>query len=244
MKRSVSYKLLPALPVLAGAIALLLRFTLYTMENQSGLLPGRHPLHIASVLLAACTAVLLAFFTALLKGPNGYEQNFPFSRPRAQGSFLAGLLMLPVVSGIWSGAAGTLDLIWAVLGFAASGCLIASGYFQLKGAKPHFLLYFVICLFFVLHMICKYREWSGNPQVEDYVFSLLGCVCLALFAYHKAAFSAGMGRRRMLLFSGMLAVFFCIGALIGDADARFYAAGGIWTVSNLCTIDPPKAPEA
>lgn len=240
MKRSVSYKLLPWLTVVMGAIALVLRFALYTMENQSGLLPHAHPLYMASLILAAVSAAVTAFFTLRLKGGSSYEANFPFSRPRAQCSFLAGLMLFPVASGFWTGAADRLDLVWAVLGFIACICLIATGYLQLQGKKPHFALYALICLFFAFHLICKYRQWSGNPQVEDYVFALFACVFLAIFAYHKTAFSIGGGKRRMLLFSGLMAVFFCIGAIVGDGDARFFAAGAMWAVSNLCVIDPPE----
>lgn len=241
MKRSVSYKLLPYLTAALGAIVLILRFALYTMENQSGLLPHDHPLYIASLILAAFSAVVMAFFTARLKGNNEYDANFPFSRPRAQCSFLAGLMLFPVASGLWTAAVDRLELAWAVLGFVTSVCLIATGFFQFKNEKPSFRLHAPICLFYVFHLICKYRQWSGNPQMEDYVFSLFACIFLAIFAYHKTAFSVDNGKRRMLLFSGLMAVFFCIGAIVGDGDARFFVAGAMWAVSNLCVIDPPEA---
>ena len=243
MKRPVSYKLLPWPIAAMGCMSLFLRFALYTMENQIGLLPARHPLYLASLVLAGAAASILLGFLPRLKGPQGYQENFPFSRPRAQGSFVAGLLMFPIAAGIFSSYTTILQLIWGVLGFAASVCLIASGYFQLKDEKPPFFLYLVICLFFVCHMVCSYQSWSGNPQVEDYIFSLFACIFLSLFAYQKAAFSTEMGSRRILLFSGLMAVFFCSGALHSPDDARFYAAGGLWAISNLCVIDPPKAEE-
>lgn len=240
MKRT-SCKFLPWLCAGLGGAALILRFFLYRLENQSGLLPHAHPLHIAALILAAAAAVVTAVCTLRLKGSGDYAANFPFSRPRAQGSFLAGLLMFPVATGIWADAADKIDVIWAVLAVGACVCLFATGYFQLKGQKPHFALYAVICLFFAFNMVCKYRGWSGNPQVEDYVFALPACIFLAIFAYNKTAFSVGTGKRRMLLFSGLMAVFFCICSLVGDGSARFYAAGGIWAVSNLGVIDPPEA---
>lgn len=243
MKRSVSYKLLPWPTVISGCIVLIMRFALYTMENQSGLLPARHPLYLASLILAAVTALVLAVFCLRLKGSNDYQKNFPFSRPRAQGSFLAGLLMFPMATGIYATAATTLELIWAVLAAGAGICLIASGYLQLKGEKPHFLLYVVICLFYVCHMVCSYQTWSGNPQVEDYMFSLFGCIFLSLFAYQKAAFSVNLGSRRMLIFSGLMAAFFCLSSLTGADNSRFFAASGIWAISNLCVIDPPREQE-
>ena len=243
MKRSVSYKLLPWPIILSGCIVLVLRFALYTMENQSSLLPARHPLYLVALLLAAVTGLVLAAFVLQLKGANTYESNFPFSRPRAQGSFLAGLLMFPMATGIYATAATTLELIWAALATGAAICFIASGYLQLKGEKPHFLLYAVICLFYVCHMVCSYQTWSGNPQVEDYIFSLFACIFLSLFAYQKSAFSVHMGSRQMLIFSGLMATFFCIAALAGVDHSRFFAASGIWAISNLCRMDPPHEQE-
>lgn len=237
MKRSVPPKLFPWLSAVLGAIVLVSRYVLYTMENQSGLLPQRHPLYLLSLLAAVCTLGLTGFVTLQMAGPNDYEANFPFSRNRAQCSFLSGLLLFPVATGIWANIQGPLDLIWGGLALAAAACLMASAYIQLKGARPHFLLYFVICLFFLFHMICKYRIWSGNPQVEDYIFSLFGCVFLALFAYHKTLFSTGEGKRRMTLFAGLMAVFFCICSIAGSEDARFFSAGAIWTMGNLCAIE-------
>lgn len=243
MKRSVSYQLLPWPVAALGCIALVLRLALYTMENTGGLLPARHPLYLISLALAGAAALILLGFLPKLKGPQGYAENFPFSRPRAQGSFVSGLLMFPVISGIFSSRSSTLDLVWAVLGLTACICLIASGYMQLSGKKPYFVLYFLICLFFVCNMVCSYRIWSGNPQVEDYIFSLFACIFLSLFAYQKAAFSADAGSRRMLLFSGLMALFFCVASLAGPGNGQFYAAGGLWAISNLCVIDPPKAEE-
>ena len=49
MKKKVSYRLLPCLPLICGCIALMLRQALYTMLNQSGLLPYRHPLYLTTL---------------------------------------------------------------------------------------------------------------------------------------------------------------------------------------------------
>lgn len=240
MKRSVSYKLLPWLSAVLGGIAAIARFALYTLENTAGLLPHRHPLHILSLLVAACALVVTGIFIRNLSGTDAYKPNFPFSRNRAQSSFIAALMLLPVMSRILDDKAGPLALIWTMLGYAACGLLLATAYFQMRGEKPHFLLYFGICLFLVFHTVCSYRIWSGNPQVEDYIFSVFACVFLTLFAYHKTMFSADGGKRRMTLFTGLMAMFFCAAALVGPEDGQFYAAGFLWATGNLCVIDPPE----
>lgn len=241
MQRPVSHKLLPLLPAVTGLMALLLRLALYTMESESGLLPHGHPLHLATLALAAATAAVLLFFVVPLKGAAAYLDNFPASRTAAAGSLIAGALLFPVGLGIWKDALTTLDLVWALLGFGAGTCLLVCGFCQWTEKQPHFGFHVIICLFFALHMVCQYRVWSGNPQVEDYVFALFGCIFLSLFAYHRVSFAAGAGHRRMLLLCGLMAMFFCLPALIGGNDRCFFLSGGIWAAANLGVIDPPKA---
>lgn len=240
MNRAVSYKFLPWLAGTLGGVAAILRFFLYNPAHSSGLLPHRHPLHSLSLAIAALALITIGYFVRNLAGDGSYEANFPLSRNRAQSSFLAGLVLLPVISRALGHAADPLDWVCAILGYTACGLLLATAYFQLNRKKPHFLLYFGICLFLVCHMVCKYRSWSGNPQVEDYIFSVFACVFLTLFAYQKTVFSADGGKRRMTLFTGLMAMFFCAAALVGPDDGQFYAAGFLWVTGNLCRIEPPE----
>ena len=242
MKKNVSYRLLPCLPLICGCIALMLRQALYTMLNQSGLLPYRHPLYLATLILAAATAILVGCFVFRLKGERDYETNFPRSKAAALGSVLAGICLVFTVLSIRKTLAMVmpLDNIWMILGLAAAISLISAGYFLWAGKRVPFLQSFVVCLYFALHMICRYREWSGNPQTEDYIFAIFACICLAMFSYQRTAFCTGLGQRRMLLFFGLMALFFCPSMLLGSNDTLFYLAGTIWAATNLCTIDPPQ----
>ena len=240
MKKSVSYRLLPFFPVLSGCIALILRLGLYTLQNESGLLPNNHPLYICTLILAVATALLVGCFVFRLDGSRVYQDNFPASRRAAIGSLVAGICLFFAAQSIRESALLPLESLWTVLAFSASLCLILAGFFLWKGVKVPFLLYGVVCLYFALHMVCCYRDWSGNPQTEDYIFAIFGCISLALFAYYRAAFSAGIGQRRMLLFSGMMVLFFCPPMLIHSGSREFYLAGILWAATNLCVIDPPK----
>ena len=59
----------------------------------------------------------------------------------------------------------------------------------------------------------RYQPWSGNPQIQDWLFSLVGAVGLTLCAYHQSAFSADRGKRRSFLATSLLTVFACCAAL-------------------------------
>ena len=61
-----------------------------------------------------------------------------------------------------------------------------------------------------------------------------------LTAYHRAAFEAGIGKRRRFLYCGMMAGVLCFAAL-GHTDAPLvYLGGGIWSLLNLCPTLPPR----
>lgn len=243
MKRIFPYRLLPLLSAGLGGVGFALRLALFALEEPSGLLPQGHPLHIATLVLSILTAGLMLYFVLPLGGSGKYRLNFPASQTAALGAVFAGLFLLPVAFGILRQADSNLSFFWAALGFIAAVCLVFTGRCHWKGRRPHFLLHGAVCLFFAVHMICQYRLWSGNPQVEDYLFPLFGCVFLTLTAYYRMTFDARMGKRRMLLFCGLMAGFFCICSLAGEGDKGFYFAGGLWALTNLCVTEPPKGNE-
>ena len=67
---------------------------------------------------------------------------------------------------------------------------------------------------------------------------MLGCVLLCLFAYQQTAFSVGLGKRRSQLFAGLAGAFFCFGAAALKMDALLYLTGGLWMLTNLCSLTP------
>lgn len=239
MKKIFSHTHLPAIAAISGGIGLLLRLGLYAMQDQNGLLPAHHPFHMVSVLIALCAAVVIAVTVKPLDGSNRYRDNFPPSLIGGIGSLLAAACLPPVVFQLFRNASGNLDYVVAVFGILSIPCLLFTGYCQWKGKRPSLLFHGAICLFFALHMVCRYRLWSGNPQIEDYLLPLFGNVFQTLAAYYRTAFDAGMGRRRMLLFCGLMAVTCCLPSAAGTGDAPFFLAGAVWAVTSLCVLTPP-----
>lgn len=240
MKHNFLHRYPALLAAAPGLVCVLLRLGLYALEAPTGLLPRSHPLHIATLIIAVVTAAAVLRFVLPLKGPGAYAPNFPADRQIAFGPCFAALWMLPAAFSIWEQADDRLELVWAILAFAAVPCLICIGIFRFTGRRPYFLVHGLLCLFYSVHMICRYQAWSSNPQVPDYLFALLACVFLTLAAYYRAGFDLDAGNRRKLLLTGLMAGFFCICSLAGEGDKRFFLAGALWALTDLCAVAPTQ----
>lgn len=232
MKRTSPFSL-QLLPVSLGSICMLLRLALYAQKEPSGLLPYAHPLHIATLVIGILAVLTIAASVIKLNGSRRFTPNFPASRVAACGSFFAGLWLLPAAFSILESADSGLGIAWGISGFCAIPCLIYNSWCRFTGRRTHFLLHGSLCLFYLLNMLCRYRFWSGNPQIPDYLFPFFSCIFLALAAYHRMQFSLGQGQRRALLFCGLMAGFCCIASLAGEGEKHFYLSGALWSLTDL-----------
>lgn len=241
MKHPKLTKYLPHLSLACGLLAWILGSLLYaTGVDSLGLLERGHPLGLLRWLTVLAAALLLAVGVFPLDGSDRYEDNFPASLPGAAGSFAAAAGIAATVltdGGLYPDA---LTRVWTLGGILAGACLCVTGVCRLKGKKPLFLLHALVCLFLALNLANCYRKWSGDPQTQNYVFQLLASVLLMLSAYYRAAFEAGLGRRRAQLFSGMLSAVLCLAALAHTQTPFFYLGGSVWCLLNLCPLTPPK----
>ena len=240
MKQTYGSRKLSVTVLLAGLAALALRMALYAAAvDAKGLLLRWHPLEIALTALTLTVLALLVPGVRKQEIPDSSETHFPASLPGAFGSAAAGAgILVTVLAGSASGGS-YLDTAWQLFGLAAPVCFLLAGLARALGKKPFFLLHVVICLFFVLHIVTRYQLWSGNPQLQDYVFFLLACVCMGLFSYQQAAFEVGLGNRRKLLLPGLAGGFFGIAALYGAYDLPLCVGGAVWMLTNLCALTPP-----
>lgn len=232
---------LPFLILGAGGTGLTLRVALYTLGVDSqGLLPRMHLMHLLTLLMTAGVAILLIPSARRLDGSNRFRHNFPASIPGGISAILAGLILLSMGLDLLGRADETLEIVHAGLILASVLCLLVTGVFRFRGKRPVVLFHGLLSMAFAFHMVCQYRTWSANPQLPDYVFHIFGCACLTLTAYYRAAFDVGLGKRPVFLYFSLMAVYLCFLCLVGAGDVRFYVAGGIWALGNLCPLDPPK----
>lgn len=236
---------LPLLTLICGILGLLLRWGLYASAvDDKGLLASGHYLHILSWVLTVIVAAFLFCIVRTLDGDNRYAANFSSSVLGGIGSLAAGVgLLLTVTRNIQSFIyMEKLTQAWIILGIATCLCLFVLGILRMKGIRPFFGLHGLVSVFFALHLVCQYRDWSGMPQSPDFSFQLFACMFIMLAAYYQAAFDVDMGQRRHLLFVGLMGSYLCCMAVVKSDVPILYLTFGFWMVTNLCPLNPPAKP--
>lgn len=237
MKFTIKPKDLTYLTLGAGGLGLVLRILLYTtgMDDKGLLKSG----HVANILIWLLTGLVLAglfLLTRKITGPERYQDAFPVSGVGAIGSVLAAAGILIDTISLLGNRVGLQDTICSIAGFIAVAALVLTGLCRLGGYKPSFLCHALLSAYFALRLVCQYRAWSWDPQLQDYCFQLFACVGLMLTAYYRAAFEADMGSHHKLWFVSLLTVFLCCMALAGKQDHLFYLTAAVWAWTNLSNL--------
>lgn len=244
MNKFLQPKNLPILMLASGAAGMGLQWLTYAAAvDGKGLLIPHHPVEIALWLLSIGALALVVSVAVTMGGVGDYAANFPPSPLGAFGNFVmagaigATVLYYPCAMG------GTIAAAWWWLGLAAAAALIWIGCRRLQGKAPCFVLHLLVCAFLGAHILTHYQLWSGTPQLQDYVFHLLGAMVLLFFGYYQTAFDVDLGMRRMQLTMGMMAIFLCTVALTDTAYPLLYMGGIVWTWTNLCKFQVPREKE-
>lgn len=237
MKFSVKPDDLKYLTLGAGGLGLALRAVLYaTGTDDKGLLVTGHWAGIAMWILTVLVAAALYFSTKSIQGPSGYRDAYPVSYPAGLGALGLSLGILVTTVSDLSDPPSAVELIVWILGALSVVALAAICLCRLSGAKPIFLLHGVVCIYFAMRMVSRYRLWSSNPQIADYAFYLGAYVALMLTAYHHAAFDEGMGKHRSLWLLSLAAVYLCCLSLKGNQDTVLLLTAGVWAFTNLTSL--------
>lgn len=239
MNKNASTNSLPLMTLLLGGAAGLARKFLYAQGvDERGLLVPNHPCTIAVGLLTLAALIYLLLSVRRLDGSDKFEDNFRAGKPAMLGHFAAAAGILLTVLTRDPMMYGYLGDAWMLFGWLSPVCLTLAGISRLKGKKPFFLLHLAPCLFLMLHIINHYQTWSGNPQLQNYVFTLFGTMALMLFAFYNAAFDADTGNRRMQLFTGLAAVYLLMAELPTAQYTWLYLGGILWALTDLCCLTP------
>lgn len=219
-------KWIPLLALLSGLVCAGLRWLLFRNHTDAlGLLKTGTLVETGIFLLTGLCLVLFA-----LAARRGWAGENKLAAP---GQVLGGLgifLTALTHSGQMAGAVGTL---WKILGLVAGICLIVQGVCTLKKRKVPFLLPLAVCVFFLLHLIDNYRGWSSQPQLQKYLFDLLGILSLTFFSYCDAARKVSLGKPKTRIFAGLCAVYFCLAAIPGTPEFTvLYALCALWALTD------------
>ena len=238
MHKQTAKLIFPALG--AGVLTLGLRLHMYKVGfDHKNILSSYHPLHLICLGIAILMALYLALAVRKLNGSKHPRRNFPAHPLRDLATIAAGCLMAMHGIALFQEAAAILPRIRAGLALAAAGAMLLSPFVPRNKPTPQGLLHGIITVFFAVDMLCRYRDWSGNPQLPDYVFQIFGCIGLCLCSYHRLAFDVELGKRRMLLWCSMMGLYLCVACVSGPETEIFYLGGSLWAGSCLCTPKPP-----
>jgi len=233
---------LPTMAVGLGFAAQLLRRLLYAVAvDEKKLLALHHPVELVLWLLSAAVLLYLGLSVRKLDGSREYEDNFFPSKSSKGGHLAAAIGIALTVFTNEPGMSGTLGRLWLVFGYLSPLCLMGAGLLRQQGRKPFFLLHLIPALFLTLHIVNHYQVWCADPQLQDYLFTLLGTMALLFFLFYNACFDADMGWRRRQLFAGLAAVYLLIAELAASRYPWLYLGGILLALTDLCSLNPvPK----
>ncbi len=239
MNKLLHTKNLPWIILTAGLSGALLRFFLFAAGlDERGLLAGEQGLEAALWLLSAAAVVFLLLMTRPLRQAPKYAFNFPAGVIPAAGCALAAAGILAAGIRELVHAADLIGALGGILGLLSAASLGFLAWCRWKGRRPAPLFSMVVCIYLMVDLVCLYRQWSGDPQIQDYCFSLLASVGLMLSCYYDAAFAAGSGSRALHTFFHLATVYFCLVSLPRCGDPFFYLTTSIWMFTGLCNLAP------
>ncbi len=238
MKNIIKHDNLPWLTLLCGGIGLLLRFWLLSTVNDKGFITRWH---ISEILLTVLTSLYLAVLfwaTRSLVQGSKYSFNFPASPVAGVCAAVTGAGIAAICLVMLPQAAVLLDRICWLAGLPAAFALLYAAYNRWKGLPSNVLLHTWLCVWLILLLVCQYRHWSADPQLENYCYQLLALVFAMLSVYHRAAFAADFGKRTSYAFFSLGCVYFCCLSAAGPHDILLYLCLGIWQLTDLCRLTP------
>lgn len=226
---------LPMLSLLLGSLCQYLRRLLYlNASDAAGLLQTGTPLEWG---LYGLTALSLLLFAAAAWKPVDMEPFFsPMPAIAVVGQLAGGLGIGWCVLRSPSQMSGVLGFVWKVFGIAAAAGLLWAAWCTMRGKKPAFPALLAPCLFWMVHMVDNYRGWSGQPQLQLYLFDLLAVMAMTLFSYYTAAECLALGKPRMQTFTALAAGFSCIAAALPGTTQTtqvLYLLCALWALTSL-----------
>ena len=137
-------------------------------------------------------------------------------------------------------SAQALRIILLLCSAGAVAGLIYRGKQKKRGEPVKAFGSIMLCITLVLRLVTAYQTWSREPQIQNYLFALLGSLALAAFAYCQAAKDAGLPvspwRNRL----GLAAVYLNLAAAFGAVFQPFHFLAAAAVMPLLSEPEGPK----
>ena len=225
--------LFPWVSLLTGSVSLPLRCLLLSSIDDNGLLPRFHFTGILSLLLLLLTVAITLWGLRQAPSSFAYRRRFPPSLVAAIGSTVGGIGI--GISAFTVPAAGILGILVPILGLISAGALIYAAHCRQIGLRPNCLAHCAMVVFLLFRILATCQDWGAEPQLQLYLFPLLGSLSLLLTSYYRAEVDAMTGDYRKYVFFGQIALFCCLMCLPGD-DWLFYMSAAVWLVTDHCVL--------
>ena len=223
----------PWVSLATGSVGLGLRCWLLTSADEKGLLPLFHAAAILSLVLLLITAGITYWHLRSATPSKASRLLFPRSTLAAAGTALgaAGL----GISAFTVEATGMLSTLLPLLGIASIGALLYASYCRYIGLRPNGLLHSVMVVYILFRILACCRVWGTEPQLQIYLFPMLGSLFLLLTCYFRAETDAMAGDYRKYLFCGQIALSCCLMCLPGN-DWLFFGSAALWLTADYCIL--------
>lgn len=232
MKQLSKLPVLTALCAALGLICLCVRQWLLRSgtDEKSLLVPG-HVGTLLSILLLA--AALCVVFLALRQ-----QQVYCF---RNCATSIVSMVFFAIGYGTtaWKLIAHpsqTLSVITGILGILSALCTLCIAFALYRKSKLHPFVYCPPAVFLMFFLVCRYQQWSSEPELQRYLFQLLSVVSLMVSAYHRAALEADKKGARSYLLVSRAALFFCIAAIPGSIYGILYGCCAVAIILDGFTV--------
>lgn len=214
---------LPLLALIVGAAGFLLRMMEVNSEFEMTTGFAKRDGQTAIILIGLSVAVIvLAAVVGLVstltgKADNEYGRTFsPKSFGYIAVSFLLGLIWIAAdfiyfFSLQRNGAVSIIDFIFIFLSAlsAFSVIFLARGAYKGHGGTEMLLFSVVPSVFFCFWLIVLYKNNAANPVLLSYCYQALAIAAAAISYYFSAGFVFGKAVTGRMLFSFLLAIYFC-----------------------------------
>lgn len=230
MKKAIRIHFLTLLALVAGGLSLALHLWVNTTEDSRGLLCSSH----ISVWLLGILLVLSLVGLVLLCRKLPVNCRFPASLTAAICAVVAAVGLLIADIREFRASEDILITVNFALGILAALSLCWLGLCRLKGSAGTLLPQVLLNVYFAIHLIVQYRQWSGEPQMLLYCFPLLASVFLMLQCYHRSMVTILGKDLKQYSFLKNAALILCCCA--SPENWIFYGSMALWTASDWCVL--------